>query len=513
MNKFIFFLFMLSCYNTAAQPFEIPLDKGQYTVGFKTYWKFDHSRFYDASGLDSTIKKQKAAKPVLLQVWYPAEKPVANTPMIYGKYLLPVQDPGTVAGFYQSFISHGRQMAVKEIFGNEEKKLVPEESLLLQKVLSTKTNAYYSCKPVNKKFPLIIYHPGFGASLDDNILFCEFLASHGYIVISSSFFKDGGNAWGADGRMGSVRDISFILSNAAIWEPNADLNNCAMMGHSAGAQAAHIAMAQGSLVFKAMVSMETTQEYHTLVNKLWNNFVTPTLLGIDRVKGDLLFIATPGAIFQLADSMKNANRYYYTIPGVRHNDFISQGIIHNYVKREMKKTNANDKDYAGVAADYRDICSLILSFFDSKLKNDTKTFELYYQKDITCTGTKLKCMEFMPKGRTNPEPYINREEPPTIRQFRQLLVASPKAGIDLMKKWYINDASLGIFDFSFAFAIVDELFETGRIRDAVLLYSTYKELGGQLFVNDYKGKCDFYNTVSGQPKDASDKKIKILSGE
>jgi hypothetical protein len=489
----LIFINLVPAINLLAQPFGIPVKMGAFPVGFKSYWKIDHSRILNVSNLDSTLKKEDVpARPVLVNVWYPAIHSNDTTSMQYGKYLQPLDDKNVPANFLELYGRYNNETAVKEIFGKEEAKLTAPEKEILKIVLATKTNALYKAKAINKKFPVIFYHQGNGASLDDNILLCELLASHGYVVVNSSYLHADGKTWGVDGRMASVADISFIISNLSSWETNIDMQHIGMVGHSAGAQAAHLTMAQGSLPVKAMVSLETTQEYHTLSVKLWKTFVNPTLQGIGKIKGDLLFIAAPGAIFQLADSMKNANRYYFTIPDVGHNDYISQGIIHNYVSKLVTVSNKTEERFKRVSDDYRSICDLVLKFMNDKLKNSNAEFESYVVKNVSCNKVSEACMEWMPVGKTKADPYLNSSAAPTVRQFRHLIEETPDAAIAMLKRFHSDNIKYTLYDFTYSYAIIYSLLETGNELQAKALYKTYKQLLGKPFVDDFKGKCEFF---------------------
>lgn len=314
--------------------------------------------------------------------------------------------------------------------------------------------------------------------------------------------------------MGSVRDISFILSHIGEWEPLVDLQNIAVMGHSAGAQAAHMVMAQGNLVCKAMVSLETTEEYFTLADKRWKKFLVQVLTGIDKVRGDALFLAKPGAIFQLADSMRNANRYYATIPEVAHNNFISQGVVHTYLQALLKQTTNAEKESHRVADDYRNICELVLHFLNAKLKGKEAPFAAMADSRMACMDYKNACIERMTPGNTSPDTYVSESMPPTIRQFRRVVAANIDEALRLLVKFSVDSPRSGIYDAAYAFAIIDELMEQDRQKDAVLLYKTYERLSGAAFTDHYKWMCDFFSMFSKEIGAAcSHKRQLLMTGE
>ena len=50
----------------------------------------------------------------------------------------------------------------------------------------------------------------------------------------------------------------------------------------------------------------------------------------------LLMVANAAAVFELADSLRFAERLYLTLPDQDHNDFIDQGIVHHLFECAVK---------------------------------------------------------------------------------------------------------------------------------------------------------------------------------
>ena len=84
---------------------------------------------------------------------------------------------------------------------------------------------------------MVIYHPGLGGTFDDNAVAYEYLASHGYVVLSSAYQSADSSSLNIDGDLAtSLDDLQFLLRYAATL-PFADVSKVAAMGHSYGAQA------------------------------------------------------------------------------------------------------------------------------------------------------------------------------------------------------------------------------------------------------------------------------------
>lgn len=130
-------------------------------------------------------------------------------------------------------------MTCKDLFQRQSESLLrgPERKAF-QRLLSTRTAAVLNAGEAPGAFPVVLYHAGAGGSFEENSLLFEYLASAGYIVVSSAFqspFADSvSNTVGGFERSGP--DMAFIANQASGWT-NADPRRLAAIGHSAGAQA------------------------------------------------------------------------------------------------------------------------------------------------------------------------------------------------------------------------------------------------------------------------------------
>lgn len=147
---------------------EIGLSNGKYRVGLRYYTTSDSTRTYSRI---NDYNNQKIARPIPISIWYPSSQNIAS------KEQLKVLDYFEI---------------IKE---EEEWEYLPNEQILNwfyyvntpeNKVhLLEKTTAYYKLEFGFEKFPVIVYAPSYQASSIENFALCEYLASHGYIVISS----------------------------------------------------------------------------------------------------------------------------------------------------------------------------------------------------------------------------------------------------------------------------------------------------------------------------------------
>src|SRR5262245_5589411 len=85
-----FLLFFLFDINAVSQSFPLwgGLSPGEYRVGFKSLWQFDYSRTYNMTFEDGSVYAvDKAPRPILINIWYPAKAAPNAKGMSYREYL------------------------------------------------------------------------------------------------------------------------------------------------------------------------------------------------------------------------------------------------------------------------------------------------------------------------------------------------------------------------------------------------------------------------------------------
>jgi dienelactone hydrolase len=107
------------------------------------------------------------------------------------------------------------------------------------------------------KFPVVIYAPSFGARAHENADLCEYLASHGYIVIATRSMgsRSVEMTEDQDGVEAQAADIGFLVGYAQSL-PNADADGIAVVGYSWGGLASILASARSNRI-KALVGLDS----------------------------------------------------------------------------------------------------------------------------------------------------------------------------------------------------------------------------------------------------------------
>jgi len=348
----------------AAAPFTFPNPPGPFAVGFRVVNQYDHARAYQGE-FDAVTGKAvegERARPIQTLVWYPA---AANgKPMVFGDYLALT---GSEDDFTRSEVRQ-RTLAAELIQANYLSESGPEQG---RAALAGAMRARRDASPARGKFPVVIYAPSIGAPAAENPDLCEYLASHGYVVIASPSLGPHGRTMpnSLDGVETQAADIAF-LSAYAHTLPQADTGRLAVAGYSWGGIANVFAAARDSRI-KALVNLDGSVRYYPELVAA-SKYVTP-----QSAAAPMLFLAArplslediarrgkPAASF--LNDMKYADLYTLTMLPMEHFAF-SSTYLRFAPERRFNQYPRTDVNRAfGWSADY------ILHFLDVYLKDDPK---------------------------------------------------------------------------------------------------------------------------------------------
>jgi dienelactone hydrolase/predicted negative regulator of RcsB-dependent stress response len=198
------------------QRFHFTEKPGPDAVGLKVVEQYDFSRSY-RSVTDKLGKPYQGerARPLQTLVWYPAKKS-SGKPMTVGDY--------------------GDLLATETTFGKPE--LTSDWKQWLDSMKPTLKDSMWAVRDAPMlagRFPLVIYAPSFSSMSWENADLCEYLASHGYVVVASPDMGATSRGTTADlnGVNAQAQDISFLIGYAQTL-PNADMSKIAVGGFSWG---------------------------------------------------------------------------------------------------------------------------------------------------------------------------------------------------------------------------------------------------------------------------------------
>src|SRR5271155_3255647 len=128
--------------------------------------------------------------------------------------------------------------------------------------------------PVSGRFPVVIYAPSFSSQSWENADLCEYLASHGYVVIASPDMGATTRDMTMDGAgiEAQARDISFLIGYAQTL-PDTDMSEVAVAGYSWGGISNLFAAARDNRI-DALVALDGSMRYFPWLVKQ-SGFVHP----------------------------------------------------------------------------------------------------------------------------------------------------------------------------------------------------------------------------------------------
>jgi hypothetical protein len=349
---------------------------GSYAVGFKYYKTFEESRRY-------ILNNDTISRPLLIHFWYPSEVNVENNSSYFKNYidLISLREdfnkpPSEVEGNSFNFVN--------AYAGFAKQQLGIDSNLTTQQILDCPVTAQYGIllAKSSEKFPLIIYAPSNSKSAVQNHMLCEYLASHGFMVISVG--SAGENSLNRNNLhesiLAQVNDMEFILN---YFEDSLKINyaSLGLMGFSSGGLATAIFQMKNENV-NAVFSMDGGQEYGAYVPLFkfedfnLNKSNVPYCLLVNNYENF--------SIYPFYNSIISKEKQMFRMPYINHNGFVSFWRFFDLCSSSPKINK--------ICTSYDYICSTALVFFNSYLANNPSDFRIQtneYIKADTCDNAKV----------------------------------------------------------------------------------------------------------------------------
>jgi len=308
----------------AASNFTFDPAPGPHGVGLRVVEQYDYTRTYRGR-YDVVTGKAitgETARPVQTVVWYPAAQK-AGKRVSYGDYAnLNI----TADSFGLSAAEIGKAAAARLADAGNEIGAAQAAA-----ELAAPMQAVRDAKPAAGKFPVVIYAPSFSAGAAENAELCEYLASHGYVVISSPSMGATTRSMtdNLEGIETQAADIAFLVGYAHTL-PQADLGKLAVAGFSWGGISNVFLAARDSRV-KALVNLDGSVRYWPeMIEQA--KYVQPA-----RVAIPMLFLAQrPRSLEDVArrgkpvtsflNEMKYSDLYTVTLHPMEHLAFASESL-------------------------------------------------------------------------------------------------------------------------------------------------------------------------------------------
>ncbi len=356
--------------------FQFKLEMGPYTAGFKVVNQYDYSRtFYAGFDLEGKATKENA-RPIHTNIWYPADKEKSKDlpKMVFKEYLF-------LTAYELDFTPRSQE----ELEKNMESFLYEWDA---QKdrfnELNAPTNAVKNATPAKGNFPLIIYAPSLNSVSYENDALCEYLASNGYIVVSSPSFDRHTRyiETTVECCENQAQDMQFLLQSMQNF-PNVNLDQIAVMGFSWGGMS-NVLMAMWDSRVKAVISLDCSLKNpnHILHKARYynpDNITMPTLFASSKIVPDHLWkkygMEPPKSQrIKFFDDLKYPTKYFIRFNETTHYDFASTMI--RLLESDPDLRSPIDK----INQSHNAMCQYVHMFLNAHLKNDPNALAFMNKK-------------------------------------------------------------------------------------------------------------------------------------
>jgi dienelactone hydrolase len=335
---------------------------GPYTVGLRVVEQYDRSRAYRGATdpYSGQPTNRERARPIQTLIWYPAEKGTGSA-MRAEDYLR----LGATADHFGHAPGERARMEAAYV-DSRVRALSPERA---KAELAATMLAYRDARPTAGSFAVVIYAPSYRADASENADLCEYLASHGDVVIASPSLGQtpGGMTDDLEGALAQVGDIEFLIGFAH-GLAQADTRRLAVIGYSWGGLANVMAAARDSRIVALVALDGSVRTYPAVIEQ--SRFLTPA-----RVTAPLLYIAaTPKQVEALSpdvnaetsflNRLKYADLYRVTLAPYVHANFSVMG------QRFMAHDEYGDYDKDELSTANGWLEQYVRYFLDGSLKGD-----------------------------------------------------------------------------------------------------------------------------------------------
>ena len=359
MNTRIFISTILLFVVASLDSFALPLENGPFQVGFRSYMIHDSSRTY-FNGKDSI------PRPLLVHFWYPAPEKCKGQALTFRHYidLIAERDdfsksPAEINKDTYYYIK-GYSDYAKQNFGLDT-------SIGVQQILDSPVSAK-SGMPLpttEPRFPLIIYAPSNGKVSVQNHSLCEYLASHGFMILSVA--SAGPTSRNRENMpkstIAQVMDMEYIL-NYVEDSLNIQYTGLGLFGFSSGGNAITVFQMRNKQV-DVVLSMDGSQEYSYYM-QLYK------MKEYDLEKATVPYLSIVNnfndySIYPFYTSNTGTEKFIFRMNCLNHYGFISYW--------HFFESCLPGSELSKISISYESMNGLILAFFSKYLNDEPSLFD------------------------------------------------------------------------------------------------------------------------------------------
>lgn len=441
------------------------LEPGPHAVGFRFVYRLDYSRNWrateDAAGYP---RGERRGRPVRVGVWYPARARAGAARMLYRDYM-----PATAGG--AEFAELNRLLAKRDAANLR----ASVEGAGFENLMTTRMAAVKDATPLGGPFPLVVYSAGLNNSAEDNVVLCEYLASHGYVVATVP--QAGTTSLDVDLKFPSAHDLETQVLDlqfavGALHDfAGADHTRLGVAGYSVGGVAA-LNFVLRSTDVDALVTLDPTFGVAPRVRLVTDSpYYAPARV---RVPWLYLYRREPATSLAVFDALKHAERYRLELAGLTHRDFSSLAVL------APPPADSGTQTVETARRGHLLTCRRVLDFFDAHLKRDARALALVSRAPEDA-GDAAAVAAFEVRRAVPP--------PPTEEKFLSVLEREGFArGIALYNESRARDAGQPVFAETFLNQLGYRLISQNRLAEAVELF--------KLNVEAYPSSANVYDSLA-----------------
>jgi dienelactone hydrolase len=331
------------------------LKRGPFEVGVAIRHERDPDRLFGA---------QNAPRPIQMLVWYPASPTEGKTPVTYENYFI---SAATEIVFSTTKTEYDRRH-IQEVRDMVRTSGASEE--LFDRQIARSTWAIADAIPATGVFPLLIYAPGLSGKSFQNVVLCEFLASHGFVVAASPSVgpRSRDMPQTLDGIQAQIDDIQFVMKTMArIRYVNA--GKIGLVGYSWGGMTALLASMSDGGAIRAVAALDPhlmAKNGHELAR------TAPGYAPEDLHIPVMLPIASAQKWkerdFSFFDELTGSEALLLEFNNFTHGDFSS--TIIQFIDETRKDRKKKESD--GIRLGYATLCRYLEAFFSAHLQDDAE---------------------------------------------------------------------------------------------------------------------------------------------
>ncbi|MDQ3818164.1 MAG: tetratricopeptide repeat protein [Acidobacteriota bacterium] len=357
------------------------------------------------------------------------------------------------------------------------------DSLMLMRTAATQ-----NAEPQNGAFPLIVYSAGLNNSSQDNVVLCEYLASHGYVVVTVP--QLGPTSLDVNLRFQSPLDLEtqaldLQFAIGALHDfPSIDHHRLGVIGYSVGGVVAlDLVMRSGDV--DAVVTLDPTFGVAPYIKLATGSpFYNPTMM---RVPLLYMYKVEPATNLAVSDALKYSNRYRLELAGMLHQDFSSFPMFAAHAAATPTRNPETAK------RGYQTVCRYVLNFLDAYLKRDGRALQ-FITRDPKQSNAADSIAKFETLGAAEP--------PPTEEKFLKVFEQQGfEQAINLYRESRARDPKQPVFTESFMNQLGYRLINQNQLSQAIEIF--------KLNVEAYPSSANVYDSLGEAYMRSGNKELAI----